>query len=475
MTDQDDSLTLTPDPHTQTSNDADVTIIDHDATSHAIVYHSLHDHHGDALNGVNSYAHLSNQFGPATFPPVLAHLLERGEAQQHPQVERARPMVMPGQRTERPALESIDDELIVTIGDTIDTSIDKTYTTPQSDPNVPANGVMGSTARFRLERHLGSGSFGEVLSAYDSDLNRRVALKRFFQSGERGLTTCREELKFVGRLEHPGIPSIHQVSVTRDGHPYLVMKLLEGQPLSNIITQLKSGDTSTHQEYPFTRRVELIIQLLRVISQAHQVGVLHRDIKPDHIYIGPRGELSLIDWGIAEDLEVTAAPTLLCGTPNYMSPEQASVGPLGPESDLFSIGAVAYELMCLTSAAPSGNSVTEILAKLPHHQPRLVDLVSHPSQPLVPAEFNTIIMRALHRDPRQRFRSASEMILEFERALSGQFNVVCSRTLLKRAAHRFMTWSERGRAHIIIAYLLILGIIAGLVLLGMWIGAARSY
>ena len=83
--------------------------------------------------------------------------------------------------------------------------------------------------------------------------------------------------------------------MTRDGHPYLVMKLLEGEPLSDMIAQLKSGDRSTHQEYPFTHRVELIIQLLRVVSQAHQASVLHRDIKAERIYIGPHGELSLID------------------------------------------------------------------------------------------------------------------------------------------------------------------------------------
>ena len=129
MTDQDASLTLKPDPHTQTLSDADVTIIDLDATSHAITYHSLDDHHEGTPNNVSPSAHLSDQFGPATFPPIVAHLLERDKVQQRPQGERSRPMAVPGQRFEHPALNSINDELTVTLGDTIDTSIDETCTT----------------------------------------------------------------------------------------------------------------------------------------------------------------------------------------------------------------------------------------------------------------------------------------------------------------------------------------------------------
>ena len=339
-------------------------------------------------------------------------------------------------------------------------------------PLQDQSGVLGT--RFEVSDKLGAGAYGEVWRAKDQDLKRPVAIKRFLGLPQEALGACHDELKFVGRLDHPGVPSVYQAGLTAEGNPYLVMKLLEGESLQALINKLKAGDPLAHAAFPFTRRIELIIQLLRVVAASHRAGVLHRDIKPDNIYLGPEGEVSLIDWGIAEDMEEAKRSPKLCGTPLYMSPEQAQGAPIGRESDLFSVGVVAYELMCLHSCAPEGESVWDILKAIPTHQPRNVDLVFSESQEgLVPSEYAMAIMKALKRDPSERYAYAEEMIHQLQSSLDGVFDVVCPRTLLKRNLYRFSRWVDRRPyLSLAIVYLLVPALIIMFIMLGVFAGLA---
>lgn len=334
------------------------------------------------------------------------------------------------------------------------------------------SGVRGAEplegrSRFDVQQALGAGTYGEVWRARDLDLSRAVALKRFKGDPSAALSACRDELRFVGRLEHPGVPPVYQAGLTEEGQPYVVMKLLEGEPLSALIARLKGGDLLTHASFPFSRRLELILQLLRVVGAAHTARVLHRDIKPDNIYVGRFGDVSLIDWGIAEDFDVARAQPRLCGTPVYLSPEQGLGRPLGPESDIYSVGAVAYELLSLESAAPQAKSVLELLRVLPSHEPMHLNHRYSPHQGTPPVQYSQPVMRALARDPAQRFSSAEEMSMALQRALDGYCAVSCPRTLAKRSLYQVSRWIDSGRyLQITVFYVSCLLVVYGLMRLG---------
>ncbi len=336
-----------------------------------------------------------------------------------------------------------------------------------SEGDAPAPGETALGSRFDVQQPLGVGTYGEVWRARDLDLSRAVALKRFKGDRHLALGACRDELRFVGRLEHPGVPPVYQAGLTEEGQPYVVMKLLEGEPLSALIARLKEGDLLTHASFPFSRRVELILQLLRVVGAAHAARVLHRDIKPDNIYVGRFGEVSLIDWGIAEDFDIAREQPRVCGTPLYLSPEQGLGRPLGPESDLYAVGAVAYELLGLESAAPKGETVLEILRALPTHQPVQLDMLYSPHQGTPSIQYLKPVMRAIARDPKDRFHSAEEMSRALQRSLEGHCDVGCPRSLLKSVALRFSRWlDERRLANTLITYAALIGVVYGLLRLG---------
>ena len=145
--------------------------------------------------------------------------------------------------------------------------------------------------RFNLHESVGEGTFGKVWSAQDNDLNRSVAIKGYKGPIEQARYSCLEEVKFVGELDHPAIPTVYDTGLTEEGVPYIVMKLLKGEPLSEIIKRLQAGDAETHLQYSFEKRMGLIIEVLRAIDSAHKQGILHRDIKPDNILVNPAGHI----------------------------------------------------------------------------------------------------------------------------------------------------------------------------------------
>ena len=358
--------------------------------------------------------------------------------------------------------------------DNVDAKVDLCHLGETFGPSVFAqlntSDLFAKPRRFFFKSVLGSGTYGDVYSVKDQDLNRQVALKQFKGDTQQALHACRNELRFVGKLEHPGIPPVYQAALNSEGKPFIVMKELEGESLLEVIDRLKDGDLETHQRYTFRYRIELMIQLLRIVAQAHQSNILHRDIKSENIYLGKRGELYLIDWGIAEDLETAWAEPILCGTPLYMSPEQAQAKPIDVRSDIYSVGAVAYELLSLHSSAPKTENLQELITLLPSYKPDWVGLQFHEAQGYIPSEFQSIIMKALSRDPELRFTSAYEMMIAFEQALNGEFEVVCVRTFLKRNLIRLNQWIDLRKHNIVLSYFILFMLPILFVLIGIFIG-----
>jgi serine/threonine protein kinase len=227
-----------------------------------------------------------------------------------------------------------------------------------------------SGTRYRPVQLLGRGGMGAVWLAEDTALNRKVALKILDVADEQGKLAARllAEAEILASLEHPGIVPVHDVGTLADGSVFYSMKYVQGQTLDQHVKNLNS----------ISERLRLVQRLAEPLAFAHSRGVLHRDLKPGHIMIGPFGEVLVMDWGLARRGTVsesalgtassfpvvrppTAGPsTGVVGTPGYMSPEQARGEPADERSDVFSLGAVMRFI--LTNGAPT---TTDGLASVP--------------------------------------------------------------------------------------------------------------
>lgn len=282
--------------------------------------------------------------------------------------------------------------------------------------------MIGETvSHYRILGKLGSGGMGVVYLAEDTHLARQVAIK-FSTAGtgnEAYRTRFLREARAASALNHPHIARIYDYGEAPGGEPFIVMELVSGEDLAHL---LRRGPM------PLLQTIRIVEEVAEALSEAHRSGIIHRDIKPSNIVIDDRGQVKVLDFGLAKafrepeptsedsptvESSQTAAGVVL-GTPSYMSPEQAREGPLAPRSDLFALGAVLYECLASRPAFVGANSV-EILAGVLHVEP------SPPSyySPRVPAVIDAIVAKALAKDPHARYQSAHEMLADLRAARAG--------------------------------------------------------
>jgi serine/threonine-protein kinase len=277
---------------------------------------------------------------------------------------------------------------------------------------VGVDNIIGEVfdGRYRLERRIGAGGMADVYLAQDESLHRRVAIKILADRYTRDpgfVERFRREATAAAGLSHPNIVSIYDRGEA-EGTYYIAMEYIEGPTLKEEITE--------RAPLPEAEAVGYAVQALQALEFAHRRGVIHRDIKPHNMMLTPDGLLKVTDFGIARatnEVEMTEVGSIV-GTAQYLSPEQARGHSVGPQSDIYSMGVVLYEM--LTGEVPfTGSSAVEIAMKQVNEAPQPPSsknrLISH--------GLEQVVMRALAKDPALRFHSAREMADELERTRRG--------------------------------------------------------
>jgi beta-lactam-binding protein with PASTA domain/tRNA A-37 threonylcarbamoyl transferase component Bud32 len=263
--------------------------------------------------------------------------------------------------------------------------------------------------RYRILRKLGTGGMANVYLAEDEVLGRRVAIKILndrHAGDDQFVERFRREAKNAASLSHPNIVSIYDRGEA-EGTYYIAMEYLDGRSLKELIVARGPA--------PINLAIDYARQILAAIRFAHRHGIVHRDIKPHNVLVDAEGRLKVTDFGIARAgaSQMTEAGSII-GTAQYLSPEQAKGAPVDQTSDLYSVGVVLYEL--LTGVVPfSGETPVEIAMK------HLSTVPPPPSAKRkdVPRDLDLVVMRALAKDPAERYQSAEEMDADLRRISRG--------------------------------------------------------
>ena len=264
---------------------------------------------------------------------------------------------------------------------------------------------------------------GVVYVAEDTHLGRRVAFKTLTARGgdnQHFRARFLREARAVSALSHQNIAAIYDYGQTEQGDPYIVMELIKGETLSDLMHK---------EKLTIPRSIEIIKQVAEALGEAHAQGIIHRDIKPSNVAINERGNVKVLDFGLAKQVQLEPADPsdpeqrtlmntqtregVIVGTPLYLSPEQALGVDIDARSDLFTVGSLLYE--CITGKpAFLGNKPAEIMANILREDPPLPSELN----PDVPEEVDEIVAKALAKKPEARYQSAAEMIADLESARS---------------------------------------------------------
>lgn len=316
---------------------------------------------------------------------------------------------------------------------------------PPTGDAAPSHAIAGGNligkkvSHYRILEVLGGGGMGVVFKAEDLKLGRRVALKFLPEETATDPLTLRrfeQEARAASSLNHANICTIYQVE-EYEGQPFIVMELLEGETLREMI----SSAASLAQPFPLTQLLDLATQIVQGLEAAHQKGIIHRDIKPANLFLTNRGQLKILDFGLAKlapalaakaeleksdremvaggvllDSAIAAGPQLLLsrtgetiGTAGYMSPEQLRGEKIDDRTDLFSFGLVLYEMATMRPAF-NGDTAAQLHQAILNQTPAPVRKFN----PELPSGLEVIVKKALEKDREARYQSASEIHSDLE-------------------------------------------------------------
>lgn len=274
--------------------------------------------------------------------------------------------------------------------------------------------MIGKTVgHYRITAKLGAGGMGEVFLAEDTRLERKAAIK--FLPAEMAVDPVRRtrflnEARAASALNHPHVCTVYDVGETDDAFPFIAMEFVEGQSLDEVVKE---------KPLEIARVVAIAVQVADALDAAHTGRIVHRDIKPANIILNERGQAKVLDFGLAKRMPHGSAPEdvtqdydqtrpgQVLGTPSYMSPEQALGKELDQRTDIFSMGAVLYELT--TGRRPfTGANFAEIVNNIVHAHPVAIARLNYN----VPAELERITLKCLQKLPERRYQTARELMVD---------------------------------------------------------------
>jgi len=295
-------------------------------------------------------------------------------------------------------------------------------TTLKMDSTTPGATAPGSFAtadlslgslfanRYRIEQILGRGGMGVVYRATDAQLDETVAIKTLpgdvMQKSPEDLERFKREIRLARKITHRNVLRTYDYGEA-EGVYFISMEYVRGYTLNELL------DEAENRQMVPRLAVGLSRQISRGLQAAHEQGIIHRDIKPQNVLIDHKGEVKLMDFGIARMAEATEGMTqqgLIVGTPHYMSPEQVQGKSLDPRSDVYSMGVMIYE--ALTGVRPfESSSLTGVLtAHITEKAKPPIELRAD-----IPRELNAIVMRCLEKDPKARYKDAGELLAQLDK------------------------------------------------------------
>ncbi len=318
---------------------------------------------------------------------------------------------------------------------------------------------LSTIEKYSIQEEIGRGAMSTIMSAVDKNMRRKVAIKLMPETAnEDAKTRFLEEAQVIGQLEHPNIVPIHDIGIDEKNRLFFTMKYVNGRDLDSILSDLRNEIPESKKEYSQMRLIRSIVSVCNAIAFAHSKGVIHRDLKPANIMIGDYGEVLVMDWGIAmvvdaenkeretplqkhmnekrnkndfihrgvstirKDLDSKNPHDTLdghiIGTPLYMSPEQArgENSQIDRRSDIYSLGALLYEILTLKTPVEDGDIKTVIDAVC---NQQIVSPKKRTPERQIPKELEAITMKALSYSPHNRYQKVSKLRNDINRYIAG--------------------------------------------------------
>jgi len=289
-----------------------------------------------------------------------------------------------------------------------ETDISYTKTLQISIKELP----IGSTfaGRYQVIEELGKGGMGKVYKVEDNEIKENVALKLLnpeVASDEKTIERFRNELKFARKITHKNVCRMYHLSKEEDSY-YITMEYVSGEDLKSLIKRIG--------QFTAGKAVSIAKQVGKGLSEAHGLGVVHRDLKPQNIMIDKEGNVRIMDFGIARSVEargVTQAGTIV-GTPDYMSPEQVEGKEADQRSDIYSTGVILYEMM--TGKVPfEGDTALSVALKHKTEAPPDPRSIN----PQLPSDLSGIILRCMEKDRERRYQTVDELLSDLSNVEKG--------------------------------------------------------